>query len=174
MRRIRYGVGMSLDSFIANAAGGTDWMAQEPSYDPGPFFQSIDTVLMGRRTFEIAASQGMRSWPGMRSYVFSRTLRPEDYPEVTIVADDAVSTVAALRAEEGKDIWLSGGGVLFRGLAEAGLVDTVEVGIYPILIGQGVPLLPSIPPLAEPLRLELTHHQAYPGGMVVLHYAVSR
>lgn len=169
MRRVRYGVGMSLDAFIADPQDGTGFLTTDPDYDSGPFFASIDTVLMGRKTFEVA---GKQSYPGLRTYVFSRTLRPEDFPGVTIVsAEDAASTVAALRAEEGKDIWLCGGGELFGSLLEAGLVDTVEIGMCPVLLGQGVPL---VAPLPRPARLELVEHQVYRSGMIVLTYAVRR
>lgn len=170
MRRVRYGVGMSLDAFIADPQGGTGYLVSDPDYDQNAFFKSIDTVLMGRKTFEVA---GGRGFPGLRNYVFSGTLRQEDFPDVTIVpAKDAVSTVAALRAEEGKDIWLSGGGELSASLVEAGLVDTVEVGLCPVLIGQGVPILAPVP---RTVRLELAEHQVYSrSGMVVLIYNVRR
>ena len=107
--------------------------------------------------------------PGTRIYVFSRTLRPESHPGVTVVADGAAETVAALRAEPGDgDIWLFGGGALFGSLAAAGQVDAVEVTVVPVLLGAGVPLAPGISRL--PLRLERTHR--YPTGMVTLVYAV--
>jgi dihydrofolate reductase len=160
---------MSLDAFIADPQGGTGFLVSDPDYDQNAFFKSIDTVLMGRKTFEVAGGQSYR---GLRTYVFSRTLRPEDFPGVTIVsAEDAASTVAALRAEDGKDIWLCGGGELAGSLLEAGLVDTVEIGMSPILLGQGVPL---VAPLPRPARLELVEHQVYRSGMVVLTYAVRR
>lgn len=172
MRRVRYGVGMSLDAFIADPQGGTGWMVTESEYDQRAFFDSIDTLLMGRKTFELA---GRRPFAGLRNYVFSRTLRPDDFPGVTVVsAEDAASTVAALRAEEGKDIWLSGGGELFGSLLEAGVVDTVEVGIGPVLLGQGVPLLTPQAPRPRTVRLQLTEHQVYRSGLVVLIYAVRR
>lgn len=158
MRRVRYAVAMSLDAYIAGPAGEYDWIIMDPTIDFGAFYKTIDTVLMGRRTFEIAQRLGPS--PGMRTYVFSRTLRAHDYPNVTIVAD-AASTVAVLRAEAGKDIWLMGGGVLFRSLVEAGLVDTVEVGVVPILLGQGVPLLP---PLPRSVHLALTDSEPYSSG----------
>lgn len=171
MRRVRYGVGMSLDAFIADPADGVHWMTGDPGYDSKPFFASIDAVLMGRRSYEVMLRHGARTYPGLHTYVFSRTLRPEDYPEVTILAHDGIATVAALRQGTGKDIWLTGGGQLFRSLLEADLVDTVELGIGPILLGQGIPLLP---PCARSVRLTLTNHQAFPSGLLVLHYAVQR
>jgi dihydrofolate reductase len=173
MRRVRYGVGMSLDGFIADREGGTDWLVSDPTYDPGPFFASIDTVLMGRATYEAAVRQGMRAYPNLRNYVFSRTLRAKDYPEVTVVATDAAETVEQLKREPGKDIWLCGGGILFRSLLGAGVVDTVELGVSPLLLGQaGVSMLPASPEPSTPVRLELVRHQALPSGLLVLEYAV--
>lgn len=172
MRRVRYSVAMSLDAYIAGPAGEYDWILMDPAIDFGAFFKTIDTVLMGRRTFELALRQhGGPGLSGMRTYVFSRTLRPEDFPDVTIVADDAGSRVASLRAEPGKDIWLMGGGDLFRSLLHAGVVDTVEVGVVPVLLGQGIPLLPHLP---TSVRLELTRAEPFPSGIVLLRYAVHR
>ena len=172
MRRVRYYVAMSLDAYIAGPKGEYDWIIMDPAIDFGAFFETIDTMLMGRKTFEITLSQGSgeSGMPKMRTYVFSRTLRADDHPEVTIV-NDAVATVAALRAEEGKDIWLMGGGVLFHSLIEADLVDTVEIGVIPILLGQGIPLLPAV---TRSVKLELTESQIYPSGIAMLRYAVRR
>jgi dihydrofolate reductase len=109
--------------------------------------------------------------PGVKTYVFSRTLRQEDYPNVTIVRDHVEETVSALRKESGKDIWLFGGGVFFRSLLDAGLVDTVEVGIMPILLGQGIQLLPSP---AKQAKLKLTGHKVYKSGIVALEYSIQQ
>jgi dihydrofolate reductase len=171
MKRVRYGVGMSLDGFIADRDDGTSWMMGDPGYDSKPFFQSIDTVLVGRRSYEVMLRYGSRSYPGMRTYVCSRTLRASDYPEVTVLGDNAVAAIAELRAGSGKDIWLSGGGELFRSLLDAGLVDTVELGISPILLGEGRPFLPSA---VRPHQLTLTHSQAFPSGLLVLYYDVKQ
>ena len=171
MRRVRYGVGMSLDGFIADAHDGIGWMTGDPAYDSKPFFASVDTVLLGRRSYEVMLRQGVRRYPGLRTFVFSRTLKPSDYPEVKIIARDGAATVAELRAEAGKDIWLCGGGELFRSLLDADLVDTVELGVSPILLGEGRPLLPS---RARSQRLTLAHQEAFPSGLLVLHYDVDR
>lgn len=107
--------------------------------------------------------------PGMKTYVISRTLRQQDYPGVTIIAEEVEKTVAALRAEPGKDIWLFGGGSLFGSLLDAGLVDTVEVAIIPVLLGEGIPLLA---PPGKQTGLKLTGHKIYETGIVSLEYAV--
>jgi dihydrofolate reductase len=165
---------MSLDGYIADPRGATDWLVSDPSYDPRSFFQSVDTAIMGRITFELARRQGMQGgYPGLRTYVCSRTLRAADYPEVTVLADDVGGAIRALRREPGKDIWLAGGGELLRSLLAEGVVDTIEVGVSPLLLGQpGAPVLATSPPLPHQVQLRLTRSDTFPSGLLVLEYAV--
>lgn len=170
MRRVRYSVAMSLDGYIAGPKGEADWIIMDPEIDFGAIFAQFDTFLLGRRTFEAMGRAGQGGSPGVKTFVFSRTLRQQDYPKVTIVDEGAEETVTALRAEKGKDIWLFGGGSLFRSLLDAGLVDTVEVAIVPVLLGEGTPLL--LPP-ARQKKLKLTEHRVYKKtGIVSLAYTV--
>ena len=142
MRRIRYSVATSLDGFIAGPNGEADWILMDPEIDFGALFGQFDTMLIGRGTFEAMNKQGGGGgMPGMKAYVFSRTLKPKDHPKLTIVGDDAQATLAALKEAPGKDIWLFGGGGLFRSLLDMKMVDTVEVAVIPVLLGAGVPLL---------------------------------
>lgn len=175
MRRIRYGVGMSLNGFIADSDGGTGFLVHDPTYDAAPFFASIDTVLMGRVTYEEAVRQGMRAYPKLRNFVVSSSLAAADYPEVTVVAGDVERVLSDLRSEPGKDIWLCGGGVLLASLLAANLVDTIEIGLSPTLLsGHGTPMLGQHPRLPKKVPLELTHHHALPSGLFVLEYAVKK
>ena len=160
---------MSLDGYIAGPNGEADWIIMDPEIDFGALFEQFDTFLLGRRTFEAMGPAGQKESPGIKTLVFSRTLRQQDYPKVTIVAEDAEATVAALHAEAGKDIWLFGGGSLFRSLLEAGLVDTVEVAIMPVLLGEGIPL---VPPPVKQSKLKLTKHKIYKTGIVSLEYSI--
>lgn len=170
MRQIRYMVATSLDGYIAGPKGEFDWIVRDPDIDFRALFNQFDTALLGRRTYEVTQSPGAPPWPpGMSVYVFSRTLRQRDHPEVTIVADKLEETLAALRAKSGKDIWLFGGSSLFRSVLGAGLVDTVEVAVSPVLLGEGVPLLP---PPAKQANLKLIGHKVYKTGVVSLRYAV--
>lgn len=172
MRRIRYQVAISLDGYIAGPKGEADWIVMDPDIDFRALFAQFDTALIGRQTFQGMARGKKKpgALPGLKTFVFSRTLRQRDYPKVTVVAENVDATVAALRAGSGKDIWLYGGGVLFRSLLDAGLVDTVEVAVIPVLLGGGVPLFPSP---AKSAKLELTGHKVYPTtGTVLLEYAV--
>jgi dihydrofolate reductase len=160
---------MSLDGYIAGPKGEADWIITDPEIDFRALFAQFDTFLIGRRTFEAMGRKASRGTPGMKTLVFSRTLRQSDYPKVTIVSDRPEEAVAALRAEPGKDIWLFGGGSLFASLLDRGLVETVEVAVIPVLLGGGIPLL--LPP-ARRAKLRLTGHRVYKTGIVSLEYAV--
>jgi dihydrofolate reductase len=173
MRRVRYAVATSLDGYIAGPQGEADWITIDPDMDFNSVFKEFDTVLVGSRTYSGMAPGGK---PGklfdMRTFVFSRTLQQRDFRDVTVVSENSSETVAALREEEGKDIWLFGGGLLFRSLLNAGLVDTVEVAVIPILLGSGIPLLPAP---ARKTTLKLTSQKVYAkSGTVGLEYAVER
>ena len=139
-RRVRYSVAASLDGFIAGPGGEYDWIVMDPAIDFRAFFAGIDTVLLGRRTFEAARAMGGGGRMPGEAIVLSRTLRSEDHPGFTI-RDDAAQVVRELKAREGKDVWLMGGGALFRSLLDTGLVDTIELAVVPVLLGSGTPLL---------------------------------
>ena len=166
MRRLRYSVAMSLDGYIAGPGGEYDWITTDPTLDFAALFRQFDLFVMGRKTFE-AFQKGPAS--GMKVVVVSRTLQPADHPGVTIIGSGVAEAVAALKAEPGKDIWLFGGGSLFRSLLDAGLVDTVEVSVMPVLLGGGIPMLPA-GRRSPPLRL--TSSNALPSGIVMLTYTV--
>jgi len=158
MRKVVYGGAMSLDGFIAGPNGEFDW---------------IVTFLLGRKTFEVMRKMSASAppTPGIQSIVCSRTLRPEDCPGATLTAD-AAQVVAALRTTPGKDIALFGGGELFRSLLAAGAVDEVSVSVVPVLLGGGIPFLPSP---AGSARLKLRNHRVYEKtGTVSLEYDIAR
>jgi dihydrofolate reductase len=172
MRRLRYQVASSLDGYIAGPNNEFDWIVQDSEIDFAALFRQFDTAVMGRRTFEEGLKQGGNgSMPGLDVVVFSRTLRQEDFPRVSIVGTDPAERIRDLKAKPGKDIWLFGGGELFRTLLEAGVVDTVEPAIIPVLLGEGIPLLPAFSKRTE---LTLTRHRLYQkSGIMLLEYAVT-
>jgi dihydrofolate reductase len=170
VRHICYRVAASLDGYIAGRNGEADWIVTDPEIDFAALFKQFDTFLVGRRTFEGMAAVGRGTWPGMKTVVFSRTLRQSDYPDVTIVSAKWKEAVTTLRKAPGKDLWLFGGGLLFREFLAAGLVDTVEIAVIPVLLGNGIPMLP---PPATQTPLKLTRHKLYrTSGIVLLEYAV--
>jgi dihydrofolate reductase len=159
-----------LDGYIAGPNGEADWIIMDPEIDFRALFEQFDTFLLGRRTFEgMGGAGGGQS--GAQTIVFSRTLRQQDYPNVTIVSDNPEQMVADLKSKPGKDIWLFGGGKLFRSFLEARLVDAVEVSVIPVLLGEGIPLLPARPSLGR-FELKLTSIRTFDSGIVSLEYAV--
>jgi len=124
---------------------------------------------MGRKTYEVGlASGGDMSMPGIEAIVFSRTLPASQSRGFRVVGDDPREVVRKLKAKSGRDIWLFGGGELFRYLLDGGLVDTVEVAVMPVLLGQGIPLLPA----GVQTQLVLSDVKRLPSGIVALSYAV--
>jgi len=169
MRRLRYGVAISLDGFIAGPNGEHDWIVHDPAIDFAAMFAQYDTLLMGRGTFDVATtSRNLFSGLDHKWIVVSRTLKPEDHPGVTILSSGVESAVAALKTQPGKDIWLFGGGVLFRSLLDAELVDTVEVAVIPVMLGSGIPILPE----GQRRSLHLTESKTLASGILMLAYSV--
>jgi dihydrofolate reductase len=171
MREVCYSVAMSLDGYVAGPEGEHDWITVDPDIDFAALFGGFDAVLVGRKSYEAALRMGGGvGMPGMEVHVFSRTLRPADCPDVQL-SDDAGATVRELKTRPGKDLWLFGGGELFRSLLEGHLVDRVQVAIVPLLLGGGVPMLAHP---ATRSRLRLTGHSVYPQtGTVLLDYDVA-
>ncbi len=170
-RRLRYQVAVSLDGFIAGPSHEADWIVMVPSIDFGALFAQFDTLVMGRKTHEVMAGQGGQGgMPGVEVFVFSRTLPASSRNGVHIVNDDPRNVVAALKARPGRDIWLFGGGALCRSLLDAGLVDTVEVAVMPVLLGSGIPIVAA----GGTTKLVLNDQKTLPAsGIVVLSYSVA-
>jgi dihydrofolate reductase len=172
MKIISYGVAMSLDGYIAGPNGESDWIVPEPDFNFAELWAQFDTGIMGRKTYEPAVARlGEKAFQGMKTYVVSRTMKPADHSGVTVISQLSRESIQAVRAQSEKDIWLFGGGETFRALLDMGEVDEVRVSVCPVLLGGGVPLLPSP---AQRQKLTLVSQKAYRFGMVSLQYEVQK
>lgn len=168
-KRLRYQVAASLDGFIAGPKGDYDWIVMDPAIDFDALYREFDTVVMGRKTFTMMTKQGgTGAMPGMEVVVFSRTLAPKALPGIRVTSDDPRKVIKALKKKPGRDIWLFGGGELFHSLLKARLVDTVEIAVIPVLLGEGIPLLPP----GASTKLKLVDQKTLPSGIVVVSYSV--
>jgi len=162
---------MSLDGYIADADDGYDWIAIDPDIDFEELSSQFDTYLIGRKTYEVVGEAAPHRSED-RQYVFSNSLIQSENKHITIIGENWIEAVRSLRAEEGKDIWLFGGGRLFGSLCNQGLVDTVEVSVIPVLLGAGVPLVAG---LSQPVKLILKEQKVYQtSGTALLVYEVDK
>ena len=173
MRKVTFGVANSLDNFIARADGGVDWLSwnKEVNAIMTAFWKTIDTVVMGRKTYEAALQLGMAAYPGVKNYVCSRTLKPRPGLPVEIVADDAAKFVGKLKRKKGKGICIMGGGELAKSLFEASLIDEIGFNIHPVLLGSGIPLYHS---MSRQIDLKLLECKTLPNGCVYVLYRVKK
>ena len=169
MRQLRYSVAASLDGYIAGPNGEFDWIVIDPEIDFAAMYAGFSGLVMGRRSYDVFVSTGVGRAP-LPVYVYSRTLPEGDRDGVTF-ARDAVNHVRSLKdSTDGKPLWLWGGGELFRELAQAGLVDGIDVAVIPVVLGGGIPLLPTPGPR---LSLQLRGHRLYATtGTLFLEYDI--
>jgi dihydrofolate reductase len=148
-----------------------DWLRWTPEVAQiaATVWKSVDTVIMGRKTYEVAVQHGTPAYPGVKNYVFSRTLSPGSDRPVEIIAEDAATYVAKLKRRRGKGICVLGGGELGRSLLAAGLVDQIGVNIHPVLLGAGIPLFH---PLPRQIELRLLQAKRLKNDCVYLRYQV--
>lgn len=173
MRKVTFGGGNSLDNFIARKDHTTDWLSwsDELNSVTAKFWKSIDTVVMGRKTYEVAVKGGTTSYPGVNNYVFSRTMKESPDENVKIISSDASEFVRKLKRKKGKGICVMGGGELAHSLFEADLIDEIGVNIHPVLLGQGIPLFHE---MKQQIDLELLECKPFKNGCVLILYRVKR
>lgn len=165
-------VATSLDGAIARRDDGLDWLPTPSAgqdYGYADFLARIDTLVMGRRTFDVTRSFGEWPYAGRRTIVLSRTPPGATVADVEFSADDPATVLRRLRAEPGRGIWLVGGGESLRPIFAAGLVDEIILTLVPVVLGDGRPLFL---PQDRPLPLRLLGSTPYPDGLVQLRYAV--
>jgi dihydrofolate reductase len=173
MRIVTFGVANSLDNFIARADGAVDWLVwdDEVAAISREFWKTIDTVLMGRKTYEVAARMGSGAYPGVKNYVFSRTLKQTRSKKLEVISRNAAEFVRQLKQEAGKGICVIGGGELASALFQARLIDQVGLNIQPVMLGSGIPLFYE---MKEQLDLELLEHKKLKNSGVFIFYRVKK
>ena len=171
MRKVTFGGASSLDNYLAGQNDSMDWLlwSDELKAVMADYWKTIDTILMGRRTYEISRRMSGGSSSGIATYVFSRTLPPGSDTGVTVIGADASDFVRNLKSQGGKDICLMVGGVLAKSLFEAGLIDEVGFNIHPVLLGSGVP---AFHPMTRRIDLELIESRSFKNGCVLVTYRV--
>ncbi|KFA81396.1 hypothetical protein S40288_08394 [Stachybotrys chartarum IBT 40288] len=144
-RRIRYNVATSLDGFIAPPDELTDWIVEDGDIDFVKLYEEFDTFIMGRKTYETLFAMGdqnlLRDRPKHSIVVISRHLDPADHPDVAVMRDEYIEHLKKLKDTEGRDIWVMGGGWLATACLDAGLLDTIEAAIMPVVLREGFKLL---------------------------------
>jgi dihydrofolate reductase len=170
MRKVTFRVANSLDNYIARKDGSFDWIlhSDDANASLAAFWKTIDTVLWGRKTYDIVKGR-MPAYKGVKNYVFSRTMKERADKGVKIINGDVVEFVRNLRNQEGKDIFVMGGGELAKSLFEADLIDEVSMNIHPVLLGSGVPLFHE---MKGQMNLELLECKTFGNGCVLVSYRV--
>lgn len=174
MRQVIFGGANSLDNYLARPDHAVDWLlwSDEVAEVTAEVWSRVDTVLMGRKTWEVAVKMGQSAgYSRVANYVFSRTLTEDPAPGVTLVREDAVAFVRRLKSQEGKDICLLGGGDFARTLFDADLIDEVGFNVHPVLLGEGIPVFH---PMSRQVDLELLACRTFKTGCVLLTYRVRR
>lgn len=166
-RKVVLGLGISLDGYIARPDGSVDFLFMPKDYSMGPFFKTIDTAVLGRKTHDDGLKMGGSFGGGIKYVVFSKTLPPGERNGITFTSDSPSAVITEIRNKPGKNIWLMGGGILIRDFLKGDLVDELYLGVVPVLIGEGIPLFPGGFPQRE---FDLVENKSYSRGLISLRY----
>lgn len=172
MRKVILGVAVSLDSFIEGPNGEYDWCFTDQDYGMSEFYKRVDSVFIGRKSYEMSyglEDGGGFGLPKMKEYVFSNTLK-EVKEGTTLVSGDIKGAVEMIKQQDGKDIWLFGGGSLTTSLMNLGLIDEFWLSVHPIVLGAGKPLFQNI---NDRTSLKLIETKVYETGLVSLKYVLA-
>lgn len=171
MRKLILQVAVSLDGLIEGPNGEFDWCFTDQDYGMMDFFQQIDALFIGRKTYELMLSMedvATKDLLKTKKYIFSTTLR-ETSDDSVLISVDIQQQVEKIKNEKGKDIWLFGGGSLTTSLMNLHLVDEVWLAVHPVILGGGKPLFNNI---QERVNLKLFDTKTYSTGLVFLKYAI--
>jgi dihydrofolate reductase len=172
-RKIIVYIATSADGYIARPDGNVDWLNRPRTagdYGMGAFFKSIDTILWGRKTYDVSLGLGGGAGgfgPKVKNYVFTHRPPEAPVPGVEFVDEPIIPFAKRLRAAEGKDIWMMGGGKLIGAFLDEGQIDEFSIHIIPVLIGEGIPL---VYPRHRHVPLKLLSTRRFSDGVVHLQY----
>lgn len=174
MRKVTFGGAPSLDGYFARKNDAVDWLlwSREAREIMSSYWETIDTIVMGRKTYEVGRklNKGKKDlYPGLKTYVFSRTIKPGKQGSIEVVSNDAVEFVRKLKAEAGKDICVMGGGEFANCLFQGGVIDEIGFAIHPVLLGSGIPLFHE---MKKQIDLELLDCKRFKNGCVYVTYRV--
>jgi len=170
-RKIIAYIAVSADGYIARPDGDVKWLDRPKGsgdYGMADFYKTIDTIIMGKKTYDLGLTWGQTSYPGKKNYVFTRS-SPAPAKDIEFVNEDVGGFVERVRKQKGKDIWLVGGAELNGAFLDAGAIDEFIIHVIPVLIGDGIPLVPR---RHRELQLDLVSSLQYEDGVVRLHYRV--
>lgn len=173
MRKIILSLAVSLDGFIEDSAGNFDWCFTDQDYGMTAFFQRIDSLFIGRKSYELVQSMGdsaMAGFPQLKEYVFSTTLNHVK-PGAVLIKNNLLQEVKKIKDEPGKDIWLFGGASLITSLMNLQLVDEISLAIHPVILGGGKPVFQDI---KGRVPLTLKNTEKYDSGLVSVLYDVQK
>jgi len=175
-RKIIVNIATSADGYIARPDGDIEWLTRRPHpkgfYGMGKFMQSIDTKLLGRKTYDVSLRLGAKFDLKTRYYVFSGQPSPASVPTgVEFVSSGIGSFAKRLRDQKGKNIWMMGGGEIIASFLDEGAIDEFIISVVPVFIGDGIPLIAH---RHRDVQLSLRSVQRFPAGVVQLHYNVER
>lgn len=180
MRKIIVHIAISADGFIARRDGAVDWLDRPRTagdYGMGRFFKSIDTILWGRKTYDTVLKflkEGVATpdmYGGTQNYAFSRRPPKKVLDGFEFVKEPIKKFAKRLRAKQGKDIWMMGGGGIIGSFLDAGAIDEFIIHVIPVFIGEGIPL---IAPARRTVPLKLVSTKKFSDGVVRLHYQVQQ
>lgn len=170
-RKIIAYLAVSADGYIARPDGDVKWLDRPKGsgdYGMADFYKTVDTTIMGKKTYDLALKWGQTSYPGKKNYVFTRS-SPTPTKDIEFVNESVGDFVERLLKQKGKDIWLVGGAELNGAFLDAGAIDEFIIHVIPVLIGDGIPLIPR---RHRELQLDLVSSHQYKDGVLRLHYGV--
>ena len=168
MRKIILFIATSLDGYIAAKDGSVDWLFTDQDYGTNAFMNSVDTILMGRKTYQKAINFGFGIFADKKIYVFTKSKKFKSSAGIEMINEDAVSFIRKLISKKGKNIWLMGGGELVSSLQKKNLINEYSLFVHPIILGEGIPLFSELSKIST---LKLKSYKKFSSGLVRIDYS---